>query len=216
MRLVIFGTGENSAQAWYILRHDPSVEVVGFLDDDAAKHGGTHFGRPVLGGRPAAATLRETHGVTHVLVAIGQNAARRAITADMRAAGLAVASAVHPSAVIDPSARVGEGVIIEMGVCLHPECTVGDGVFLGGSSVVAHHSSVGAFALIGGGVVFGGRVSVGEGALVGVGVSIQPHARIGARSVVGVGSAVVKDVPDDVVAVGVPAKVIRQLAPTPS
>jgi maltose O-acetyltransferase len=56
-------------------------------------------------------------------------------------------------------------------------------------------------------------VSVGDEALVGVGVAIQPHVRIGARSVIGVGSAVVKDVPDDVVAVGVPAKVIRQLGP---
>lgn len=214
MRLVIIGTGENSAQAWYILRHHPKSDVVGFLDDDVARHGQSHFGRPVLGGRDLLQALRGTHGVTHALVAIGNNAVRRAIAGEVIAAGLLLAGAVHPSAVIDPSAHVGDGCIIEMGVCIHPEAQIGDGVFLGGSCVVAHHSRVNDFALIGGGVIFGGCVTVGTEALIGVGVAIQPHVLIGARSVIGIGSAVVKDVPADVVAVGVPAKVIRMVRPS--
>ena len=211
MRVVIFGTGENSAQAWYILLHHPDVEVIGFLDDDAAKHHSLHFNRPVIGGREQFASLRAQHAVTHVLVAIGNNAARRSTHQAVRAAGLALASAIHPRAVIDPSARIGGGCIVEMGVFVHPEVTIGDGVFLGGSCVIAHHSTVGHHALIGGGAVFGGRVTIGDEALIGVGVAIQPHVSIGARSVIGVGSAVVKDIPDDVIAVGVPAKVIRSL-----
>ncbi len=211
MRLVIIGTGENSAQAWYILKHHADVAVVGFIDDDTTRHGTEHFGRPVLGGRSALEHVRATHSVTHALVAIGSNAIRREFSAAVRSSGLALASAIHPSAIIDSSAHVGQGCIIEMGVCIHPEATIGDGVFLGGSSVVAHHSTVASYALIGGGVVFGGRVTIGAEALIGVGVAIQPHVSIGARSVIGVGSAVVKDVPDDVVAVGVPAKVIRTL-----
>lgn len=210
MRLVIVGTGENSAQAWYILRHHPEVEVVGFIDDDPARHGTQHFDRPVLGGRGVLAQQRAA-GVTHAIVAIGNNAVRRTFAGEVHAAGLTLANAIHPAAIIDPSATVGRGCIIEMGVCIHPEARIGDGVFLGGSSVVAHHSTVEDYALIGGGVVFGGRVTVGTEALIGVGVSIQPHVAIGARSVIGVGSAVVKSVPDDVVAVGVPAKVIRSL-----
>lgn len=211
MRVVIYGTGENSAQAWYILLHHPDVDVIGFLDDDAARHGAQHFGRPVLGGREQLRDLRTRHDVTHVLVAIGNNAARRSAGDAVRAAGLALPSVVHPSAVIDPSARIGDGCIIEMGVFIHPEVTIGDGVFLGGSCVIAHHSTVGRHALIGGGVIFGGRVTVGDEALIGVGVAIQPHVSIGARSVIGVGSAIVKDIPDDVIAVGVPARVIRSL-----
>lgn len=213
MRLVIVGTGENSVQAWYILAHHPSVEVVGFIDDDVQRHGTQHFGRPVLGGRDRLAHLA-ADGITHAVVAIGNNAARRALCDAVEASGLALASAIHPAAIIDPSATIGPGCIIEMGVCIHPEATIGRGVFLGGSSVVAHHSTVGDFALIGGGVVFGGRVTIGTEALIGVGVAIQPHVGIGARSVIGVGSAVVRDVPADVVAVGVPAKVLRSLVAT--
>ena len=58
MRVVIFGTGENSAQAWHILLHQADVEVIGFLDDDVAKHGSLHFGRPVIGGQEQFASLR--------------------------------------------------------------------------------------------------------------------------------------------------------------
>ncbi len=46
-----------------------------------------------------------------------------------------------------------------------------------------------------------------------VGAAIQPHVAIGRNVVVGVGAAVVSDLPDNVVAVGVPAKVIKERPP---
>jgi hypothetical protein len=45
---------------------------------------------------------------------------------------------------------------------------------------------------------------------VGIGACAIPGVRIGERTIVGAGAAVVTDIPDDVVAVGVPAKVIKR------
>lgn len=217
MKIVIYGSGENSYQAYHILKHDKSVEVVGYLEDDASKHGRPHLGKTILGGGAELPKLR-AQGVTGAIVAIGDNYARRKVTERVRAAGLTLVNAIHPQAIIDSPKHIGQGVIIEMAVCIHPESTIGDGVFLGGSAVISHHSTVGDFALIAGGVVFGGNVQVGENTLLGVGVAIQPHVKIGRDVVVGVGSAVVKDIPDAVIAVGVPAKVIRErvIEPSPS
>ena len=55
-----------------------------------------------------------------------------------------------------------------------------------------------------------GTVVVGRETHLGVGVSVRNNLTLGARSVVGVGAAVVADLPDDVVAVGVPARVVRR------
>ena len=57
-----------------------------------------------------------------------------------------------------------------------------------------------------------GGVIVGEGAHVGVGASVRQGIRIGAGAIVGAGAAVVKDVPENVVVAGVPAKVLRREA----
>jgi maltose O-acetyltransferase len=46
---------------------------------------------------------------------------------------------------------------------------------------------------------------------IGGGVIICPGVRIGARSVIGAGSVVTKDIPDEVLAVGNPCRVIRRL-----
>jgi acetyltransferase-like isoleucine patch superfamily enzyme len=61
------------------------------------------------------------------------------------------------------------------------------------------------------GVTLGGRVSIGAGPWIGVGASIIDHNTIGSGSIIGAGSVVVKDIPDGVVAYGVPAKVIRRI-----
>lgn len=53
-------------------------------------------------------------------------------------------------------------------------------------------------------------VTIGEDCWLGGGVIITPGVTIGNRCVIGAGSVVTKDLPDDVVAVGNPAKVIRK------
>jgi maltose O-acetyltransferase len=54
-------------------------------------------------------------------------------------------------------------------------------------------------------------VDIGADVWVGGGAIILPGVRIGARSVIGAGSVVTKDVPEGVVAVGNPCRVIRQI-----
>jgi sugar O-acyltransferase (sialic acid O-acetyltransferase NeuD family) len=209
MIVAIYGCGQNGLQAFHCLRHQPDVEVMGFLDDDPSRHGCTYLGRPVLGGLADVPELLEK-GLRGAVVAIGDCAARRTLTSSLTALGLEMVSAIHPRALIESPRSIGGGAIIEMGAAIHPEAEIGKGVFLGGGATVAHHSVVGDFSLIAGGVVFGGHVTVGSETLIGVGVSIKPHITIGSRVIVGVGAAVIVHLPDDVVAVGVPARIVSR------
>jgi maltose O-acetyltransferase len=54
-------------------------------------------------------------------------------------------------------------------------------------------------------------ISIGDGAWLGGKVTVVPGVSIGKHSVIGAGSVVTKDIPDDVVAVGNPCRVIRKI-----
>lgn len=209
MKAVIFGAGQNGLQVYHILKHDPSVEVVGFLDGNPERHGKTHCGLPILGDLDLVPELVKREGVEAGIAAIGDNRIRAKISKALGDMGLMRINAIHPQTIIDDTVRLGKGVIVEMGVAIHPLATVGDCVFIGGSTVIAHHSIVGDNVLLGGGVIFGGDVQIGENSLIGVGAVLQPHVRIGKNVIVGIGAAVINDLPDNAVAVGVPAKIIR-------
>jgi carbonic anhydrase/acetyltransferase-like protein (isoleucine patch superfamily) len=82
-------------------------------------------------------------------------------------------------------------------------------VILNHGVTVDHDCRVGDFAHLSPGVHTGGEVTVGTGSHLAVGVSVRNRVAIGSWSVVGVGAAVVADVPANVVALGVPARVVR-------
>jgi acetyltransferase-like isoleucine patch superfamily enzyme len=54
-------------------------------------------------------------------------------------------------------------------------------------------------------------VSIGDGSWLGHGTVVLPGVTIGRHVVVGANSVVTSDLPDNCVAAGVPARVIRQL-----
>lgn len=62
------------------------------------------------------------------------------------------------------------------------------------------------------GYEYGRKVVVGDNVWIGGSVTIVPGVRIGNNVVIGAGSVVTKDVPDNVLAAGNPAKVIRKIS----
>ena len=69
---------------------------------------------------------------------------------------------------------------------------------------------IGNFVNINPGATICGQVSIGDGAYIGAGAVVKDKIRIGRGAIVGAGAVVVRDLPDGVTAVGVPARVIKQ------
>jgi sugar O-acyltransferase (sialic acid O-acetyltransferase NeuD family) len=208
-RVVIVGAGGHATVVADILLRmrdsGAAVEPVACLDDDPSRHGTELLGVVVQG------PLDRLAAIAHeaVIVAIGDNRVRSGLFARLRAQGERFASAIHPSAVLAPDVRLGEGIMVCAGVVVNAATEVGDDVILNTGSTIDHHNRIGAHAHIAPGTHLGGEVSVGEGALLGIGVSVLPGRSIGAWTVVGAGGVVTRDVPAQVTAVGVPARVIR-------
>ena len=97
--------------------------------------------------------------------------------------------------------------MISPGVLVMPQATIGRGVMLSTKSSVDHDSVLGDFAHLSAGATVGGKVRIGDESLIALGASVTSGMKIGARTIIGAGSVVVRDIPDDVVAFGVPARV---------
>src|SRR5204862_874045 len=114
MDVIIAGAGGHGRVVLDILRAAHQQRVVGFLDANRDLHGAEVGGVPVLGHLNLLAKLK-TSGVAGAIVAIGDNRVRRSYAAKLAAAALELINAVHPSAVVSPSARVGRNVVIAAG-----------------------------------------------------------------------------------------------------
>lgn len=209
IEVVIFGAGGLGALVHDILVQGRRARVVGFLDSDAALHGRTIGGLPVLGGIDALARLRLHRGLRAV-VAIGDNHTRLTVALSIRRLGVPLASAIHPLASISPSATLGEHLIIgpRATVCVHAK--VGPHCVLSAGSIVEHDNHLGAGVFLHPAVRLAGTVHVEDGAVIGIGASVIQGRRIGRWARVGPGSVVIRDVAPQTSVSGVPA------APSPS
>lgn len=209
MKIVIIGAGgQGLIVVDALLRAREAgedAEVVALLDDDASLSGKLLLGIPIAG--PLASLGRVPHDA--VVVAIGDNLRRREISERLVAAREELVTARHPFSWVSPGARLGQGTMISAGAIVSPGAELGRGVLLNTKASIDHDTRVGDFAHVSPGATVGARCVVGEETLVAPGVTVVSGCRIGARTVVGAGSVVVRDLPDDVVAWGVPARVVR-------
>lgn len=165
-------------------------------------------GVPVCG--PIAALAVDARFET-VFVGIGDNRARRRITADLAAAGKRFLTAIHPKTTISSRADLGEGAIAVAGTVVNRDARVGRGAILNTLCSVGHDCRIGDFAQISPGVNLGGGAVIEEGACLGIGAMVAPLAHVGAWTVVGAGSVVLKDLPSGWFCYGAPARPIRPM-----
>lgn len=173
--------------------------TVGCLYDDAPACGSL-LGAPVV--RAADAMVAGP-----LIISIGSNRVRRLISARYP---LEYARAIHPQAVVSPSATVGDGSVVMPGAVIGADARIGRHCIINTGASVDHECRIGDFAHISPRAALCGNVTVGEGAWVGAGATVIPGVSIGPWAMVGAGATVVTDIPAGAVAVGTPARVIRQ------
>jgi sugar O-acyltransferase (sialic acid O-acetyltransferase NeuD family) len=175
-------------------------------DDDASRTGTTVLGVRVAGTSRAALDAKHTGA----LLCIGNNAVRRKLAS----LALPWMTLVHPHSWVHESVRLGKGAVVFAGAVIQPEAIIGEHAIVNTAASVDHECVLGDFSQLTPGVHLGGNVTVGEGAFLGVGASVIPGVKIGDWSVVGAGAVVVRDLPQQVLATGVPARTRRALGPT--
>ncbi len=183
-------------------------KIAGFLDENPRPQDPPAIlGAPVLGHLDILASLAHPA----VVIGIGQNRHRHKVLQAARELNphAIFPSLIHPSAIVDPSALLGQSITICAGAIICVEAQIGDGTLINTGATIDHECVIGQYCHISPGAHLAGRVRMGDFAHIGTGVAVIPGIQIGAHATIGAGAAVIRDIPDGVTAVGVPAKVIK-------
>ena len=209
--IIIFGAGGFGMEVAWLLeeinRREPLWNLLGYIDQDEKKWGKEYFGYGVLG---SFDYLKRLSSNTAVVVAVGDSVRRNEIVAELSVYGFEFPVLVHPSVFMPRSIEPGEGTIMAAGTVLTVQVKIGAHVHVDTSCTVGHGAVLGDYSRLNPGVHVSGDVVIKTGAYIGAGAVVTQGIVVGSNTIVGAGAVVVRDLPDNVVAVGVPARVIRK------
>jgi len=208
---LLYGASGHASVVADALRLEGRFSIIGCVDDRDPQPRSTPAGT-VLGSGEALPALRQ-QGITHILIAIGDNVVRLGLAQRALALGFELATAIHPRATVAQSATIGAGSVLMAGSVVNPGASIGSNCIINTCSCVDHDCELGEGVHICPGAHLAGHVQVGAGTMIGVGAAVRDQVRIGKGCIIGAGAAVVCDIPDYSVAVGVPARVVRQVGP---
>lgn len=178
--------------------------VLGYCDKEEKSY--NPFKLQYFGTETSAKAL-ETFPQTGFFIAIGDNNIRRKIYEELAKKELYPFHAIHPTAIVDGSVVLSSnGIMMAAGTIINPLAKIGEGVICNTGCIIEHECEVGKFAHIGPGAVLCGNVKVGEQTFVGAGAVVRQGITIGNNAMIGAGAVVVKDVPDNATVMGIPAK----------
>jgi sugar O-acyltransferase (sialic acid O-acetyltransferase NeuD family) len=207
--VIIIGVGglgrECSEWIEHINAEKPTFRTLGFLDDDASKHGAVVHDLQVLGN----ADWLVDHADVGAIVGIGNPSAKRRVVERVARHVTRFPVLRHPNAVIGRHVEIGEGTIICPGVIATTDIRIGKFVTLNFDLTIGHDCHVHDYVTLAPGVHLSGYSKIGEGADLGAGAVTIPGVEIGAWTIVGAGASVTKSLPPSCTAVGVPARVIK-------
>lgn len=184
--------------------------LLGFVVDAEYGTPGTMInGYPVLGGYD---WLEAHRAEVRVICGVGAPEKRMLLIERARALGVGFCTVIHPSVILTRRVQIGEGVSIGAGCVLTNQIRIGDHVQINIACTISHDALIGDYTTLSPGVHVAGNVTLGEGCFVGIGANIIDKKTVGAWSIIGAGAAVISDLPANVTAVGVPARVIKTRA----
>jgi len=194
--IVVYGGGGHGKAVIELLRAVGGHAIIGVIDD-GREPGEQVLDVPVLGGEGTLAYVLEAGCLQAVnaVGGIGAMGSRIAVFEKMRAAGFDFPTLMHPSAVVEPSAKLADGVQVLPHAYVGSAAQLGFGCIANTGTIISHDCILSDYVNLAPGAILAGGVEIGEGTLVGMGVTVNLNVRIGAGARIGNGATVKDDVP---------------------
>jgi sugar O-acyltransferase (sialic acid O-acetyltransferase NeuD family) len=209
--IVLFGAGAHSHVVVDIIEQEKNYTVVGLIDSKR-KIGEKFNDYTIIGRQEDLLQLQKEYDFNKGIVCIGDNYWRGfvvdvilRINSDFH-----FVNAIHPSVVIGKNVEIGRGNVLMPGVVVNTFARIMDHCIINTNSSLEHFCTMENFSSLSAGVTTGGYVEIGEYSAIALGVTLFDRIRIGKHAVVGSGALVTKDVEDQTLVYGVPAKMIRK------
>ncbi len=197
--LLVLGATGFAKIAIDIVRSTQGLSLVGIVDMKYPNVAPV-MGLDIVGGYDALERLY-ADGCRNLFNAMSdKQGTGRAVTYEMaRKIDFSFPNIIHPSAILEKSAILGNGNLVCAGAIIGSEVRVGNDCIINAGSIISHDTVLGDHCNIASGAVLAGGVTVGENTLVGQNVSVYMGVRIGKNVTIQNGCSVFRNVPDNAV-----------------
>jgi sugar O-acyltransferase (sialic acid O-acetyltransferase NeuD family) len=214
MNIALIGGGTQLPYSIDIIEKQNLHKIVGIIDSKNIK--GTILSNyKVIGKQEDIVVLQQEYNIEGCIITIGDNWGRKKVYEQVSklSPNLEWPNALHPSVIIGNNVTIGKGILAMAGVIFNTGSYLGDFTNYFTRCNIEHDCYIGDFSSISAGVVLGGKVRVGKYSAIALNATIFDRIIIGDNSVIGSASLVTKNVPDNVLVYGNPAKIIRKRKP---
>ena len=209
-KIVILGASGHGGVVLDCILKEGIYDCIGFLDSYKSS-GSSYLGYEILGNENDLPAIMDKYKVSGIVIAIGDNHTRKCVVQKIRklVPDLEFVSTVHPSAIVSREVVMGAGSVLLSGVKITSNSFVGDHCILNTNSILEHDSVMHNYSSLAPMVCVGGGFQLGECSAMCIGVICIENITVGDHSVVGAGALVLSDIPNSVLAIGRPARIIR-------
>lgn len=205
MNLLIYGCGGFGREVASLARRSNRTqnrwERIAFIDDAAEESADVY--------RLERALRELGSDAMEVVIANGEPFVRRTLLEKLDSSRVRLGSLIDEAAVVSESASIGAGAVIFPGCYISARARLGRNVAMIAGALLGHDTVLGDNSVLSGHVNIGGGCAIGDNSYLGMGVQVREMTRIGAGAIVGMGSIVFADIPDEVIALGNPCRVLR-------
>lgn len=211
-KIVVVGAGGFGREVMEIFKDQNKIEkkwdIVGFIDDNPALHNKILNGFLVIGGLE---WLNENNEEIGCVVAIGDPKIKKIVVEKLETHQIKFVNAIHPSVMMSEYVEFGKDVIICAGAILTVNVKIGNHVNININSTIGHDTVINDYCSIMPTVKVSGNDYLCEGVYLGTGSTLIHQVSIGQWTTIAAGTVVFKDIPENVVAIGMPAKVVKKI-----
>lgn len=208
--MVIIGAGGFAKELLQVILQTTPVKQVAFYDDVTSACPNLIFDQfPILNNRQELQEYFNRNGNDFVL-GLGGTRYRKQLFEKVSSWGGNPVSALDNQASIGTFSQLGVGSTVLSHACISNSAQIGKAALIYYHSVITHDCVLGDFVEISPGATVLGRSQIGNLTQIGANATVLGNIKVGQNCIIGAGAVVTKNVPDNTVVAGVPAKFMRQ------
>ncbi len=210
-KVFIYGASTGAKQIMEIIKSTGQYQAVGIIDDNKELLHKSIWGMNVAGDfewLKKRYAQDPNFGIMIASHSTNREKIYHKIKKDMP--NIELPPIIDKRAILLSGVTVGESSLIEAGVILGHEVEIGKNVIVNIGARMSHNCIIGDHSHIAIGTAMSAAVVLEENVFVGAGAAINPAVTIGKNTIISPNSAVLNDIPSDVVVSGVPGKVIGE------
>lgn len=208
--IILIGCAGHAKVVIDIIEKEGKYKIVG-LFDNPEKIGTDVYGYKVYDQESNLNKYVELLSIEGGIVAIGDNWIRKKVVD--RILGILpdfeFVTTIHPSVKIGKNVKIGKGTVLISGVTINSDAIVGDHCVLNTNSSLGHEAIMGDFSSLSSNATIGGQARIGKYSTIALSATVLHCKNVGEHTVIGAGAVVVSNIPSNVLAFGVPCKVIK-------